>query len=92
MICRGGPLTPLWINNIGSGIVPEVLLGLVVGLFRSSSLNRLSKKPREDTHSKLSAVGIQLWPLGGLHGSEESPFGALLFDETVCCDVPPKGR
>ena len=85
-------MAPLWINNIGPGIVPEVLLGPVVGLSRYPGLNGLSEKPREDTHSKLSAVGIQLWPLGGLHGSEESPFGALLFDETVCCDVPPKGR
>ena len=52
----------------------------------------LTFKPREGTQSKLSAGGAQHWPLGGLPGSEESPIGTMLSDETARLDVPPDGR
>ena len=44
---------------------------------------------RKGTQSKLSAGGAQHWPLGGLPGSEESPIGAMLSDETAYLVVPP---
>ena len=43
---------------------------------------------RKGTQGKLSATGAQHWPLGGLCGSEESPNGALLSDETAELVVP----
>ena len=46
-------------------------------------------KPREGTQSKLSAAGAQHWPLGGLCGSEESPIGTLLSNETAYFVVSP---
>lgn len=49
----------------------------------------LTFKAREGTQSKLSAAGAQQWPLGGLCGSEESPIGALLSNETAYFVVPP---
>ena len=91
----GGPVAPFHVpswSNLGLPRCPSGVL--LIGIFCDFGWPTMGKvrptmgQTRKGTQGKLSATGAQHWPLGGLCGSEESPNGALLSDETAELVVP----